>query len=129
MQLEKPISFSYFKTKIVVETADHKEGERTFNKIKHTFSEFVVNYDEEPWVDTVSKLQTFEASLQEEESTFSQRFVASLRTIDEALEEFKYALYSLEYIVVYRLDEVAIAFNGGKDCTALLHLLRAQIDK
>jgi len=105
---------SYFKTKIVVESVDHEKGLKAFQEINRVFSEFIVNYDETPWIDTVEKLENFNKSLVGDE--FTSRFNTTIRVIDEALDEFS-------------LDEIAVAFNGGKDCTALLHLLRSRIDK
>ncbi|KAI6220902.1 MoCF-biosynth domain-containing protein [Aphelenchoides fujianensis] len=106
---------SYYKTKIVVESVDSIAGQRAFDEIARVFAEFVVNYDEEPWIETVPKMEVFRnTTLRGDE--FAQRFDRSIQVIDEALEQ-------------YSLVEIAIAFNGGKDCTALLHLLRSRIDK
>ncbi|KAI6183462.1 MoCF-biosynth domain-containing protein [Aphelenchoides bicaudatus] len=106
---------SYFKTKIVVESVDHQNGEKAFQEISRTFSDYIVNYDEEPWIDTTQKLQAFQSTFSDD-NAFSSRFSTAVNVVDQALAEFK-------------LDEIAVAFNGGKDCTALLHLLRTQIDK
>jgi FAD synthetase len=35
----------------------------------------------------------------------------------------------MQRLFIFSLNEIAVAFNGGKDCTALLHLLRSRIDK
>lgn len=40
------------------------------------------------------------------------------------------ALYAINEIVfIYSLDEICIGFNGGKDCTALLHLYHAVVKR
>ncbi|KAI6242105.1 MoCF-biosynth domain-containing protein [Aphelenchoides fujianensis] len=101
--------------KLVVESVDSIAGQRAFDEIAQVFAEFVVNHDEEPWVETVLKMEVFRnTTLQGDQ--FAPRFDRSIQVIDDALEQ-------------YSLDEIAIAFNGGKDCTALLHLLRSRIDK
>lgn len=41
---------------------------------------------------------------------------AALRTIEEALER-------------YSLAQLCVGFNGGKDCTALLHLVHAAVER
>jgi FAD synthetase len=98
----------------VVESIDHTEGERAYTEISRVFSDFIVNYDEEPWLNTVEKLSLFQELIKDE--SFLARFKSSISVIEKALDEF-------------HLNEIAVAFNGGKDCTALLHLLRSQIDR
>lgn len=41
---------------------------------------------------------------------------AALRTIEEALDR-------------YSLAQLCVGFNGGKDCTALLHLVHAALER
>lgn len=41
---------------------------------------------------------------------------AALRTIEEALDR-------------YSLAQLCVGFNGGKDCTALLHLVHAAVER
>lgn len=50
------------------------------------------------------------------ESPLGQKVAAALRTIEKALE-------------LYRLNEICVGFNGGKDCTALLHLFYAALKR
>lgn len=45
-----------------------------------------------------------------------QKVAAALRTIEEALER-------------YSLAQLCVGFNGGKDCTALLHLVHAAVER
>ncbi|VDN88881.1 unnamed protein product, partial [Brugia pahangi] len=69
-------------------------------------------FDEQPWIDTVRKFNAFrERELQ---------FVEKIKNIPSVKNR---------NVIIYRLDEIAIAFNGGKDCTLVLHLLRVAIDK
>ncbi|NXS59292.1 FLAD1 synthase, partial [Brachypteracias leptosomus] len=49
-------------------------------------------------------------------SALGQKVAAALRTIEEALER-------------YSLAQLCVGFNGGKDCTALLHLVHAALDR
>lgn len=74
----------------------------------------MVNYDEEAWVGTSEKLDVFINEIQDK--SLRKRLVKSIEVIDDVLNK-------------YGPDKIAISFNGGKDCTALLHLLRARVDK
>lgn len=49
-------------------------------------------------------------------SALGQKVSAALRTIEEALER-------------YSLAQLCVGFNGGKDCTALLHLVHAAVER
>lgn len=49
-------------------------------------------------------------------SALGQKVAAALRTIEEALDQ-------------YSLVQLCVGFNGGKDCTALLHLVHAAVQR
>ncbi|KAF7708207.1 FAD synthase isoform X1 [Silurus meridionalis] len=49
-------------------------------------------------------------------SPLGEKVAAALRTIEKALDH-------------YRLNEICIGFNGGKDCTVLLHLFYAALKR
>nr|XP_038023763.1 FAD synthase isoform X1 [Anas platyrhynchos] len=49
-------------------------------------------------------------------SALGQKVAAALRTIEEALDR-------------YSLAQLCVGFNGGKDCTALLHLVHAALER
>ncbi|NXJ84479.1 FLAD1 synthase, partial [Trogon melanurus] len=54
--------------------------------------------------------------LAESGSALGQKVAAALRTIEEALDR-------------YSLAQLCVGFNGGKDCTALLHLVHAALER
>lgn len=49
-------------------------------------------------------------------SALGQKVAVALRTIEEALDR-------------YSLAQLCVGFNGGKDCTALLHLVHAAVER
>lgn len=49
-------------------------------------------------------------------SPLGEKVAEALRTIEKALDH-------------YKQNELCIGFNGGKDCTALLHLFHAAIKR
>ncbi|NWS78590.1 FLAD1 synthase, partial [Crotophaga sulcirostris] len=54
--------------------------------------------------------------LAESGSALGQKVAATLRVIEEALDR-------------YSLAQLCVGFNGGKDCTALLHLVHAALER
>ncbi|XP_048784974.1 FAD synthase isoform X2 [Lagopus muta] len=66
--------------------------------------------------DCVSRASTDVYALAESGLALGQKVAAALRTIEEALER-------------YSLAQLCVGFNGGKDCTALLHLVHAAVER
>ncbi|POI20857.1 hypothetical protein CIB84_015396 [Bambusicola thoracicus] len=68
-------------------------------------------------IDCVSRAATEVYALAESAgSALGQKVAAALRTIEEALDR-------------YSLAQLCVGFNGGKDCTALLHLVHAAVER
>lgn len=104
---------SYFKTQLIVESESVEAGEHAYKDLLKSFKEHVVNYDEEPWKDCVEKFRVFRSQQSPE---FIDKLDDAMRVIDEIFEQ-------------YTLNEIALSFNGGKDCTVLLHLLKIKIEE
>ncbi|XP_068024910.1 FAD synthase [Melanerpes formicivorus] len=66
--------------------------------------------------DCIALAATEVYSLAESGSALGQKVAAALRTIEEALDR-------------YSLAQLCVGFNGGKDCTALLHLVHAAVER
>ncbi|XP_052823971.1 FAD synthase, partial [Octopus bimaculoides] len=74
----------------------------------------IVLYEKDPVLHAMNNLYAIVDS--EESSEFHQRIRKAVSTIELCLEQ-------------YKLPEIAVGFNGGKDCTALLHLVYAVVQK
>uniref|UniRef100_A0A0R3RSL6 FAD synthase n=1 Tax=Elaeophora elaphi TaxID=1147741 RepID=A0A0R3RSL6_9BILA len=108
----------YYKTKLLIESECANIGDKVIQDLKASLKDQMVYFDERPWVDTVRKFNAFrERELASDvDNGFVDRLDDAMRCIDEIIS------FNL-------LDEIAISFNGGKDCTLVLHLLRTAIDK
>ncbi|CAB3411458.1 unnamed protein product [Caenorhabditis bovis] len=73
----------------------------------------IVHYDAKSWINTVEKWKSFK---NRESVEFVGKLEEAERIVDEILNK-------------YPLEQIALSFNGGKDCTVLLHLLRMKVDE
>nr|CAD2176850.1 unnamed protein product [Meloidogyne enterolobii] len=71
-------------------------------------------FDPRPWENAYEKLEAFQINFQSKE--ISNKLKGALHTIEEILNK-------------YSLEQISLSFNGGKDCTLLLHLFRACVNK
>ncbi|VDM94983.1 unnamed protein product [Thelazia callipaeda] len=110
-------SNNYYKTKLLVESESADLVEKVVQDLKTNLRDQVTYFDEEPWIDTVQKFSVFrEKELEKNDGGFIRRLDDAMQCIDEIVSQKE-------------LDELCISFNGGKDCTVVLHLLRIAIDK
>nr|CAD2204518.1 unnamed protein product [Meloidogyne enterolobii] len=72
------------------------------------------NFDPRPWENAYEKLEAFQINFKSKE--ISNKLKGALQTIEEILDK-------------YSLEQISLSFNGGKDCTLLLHLFRACVNK
>jgi len=74
----------------------------------------IVDYDKDPIGHAVGRISSLiECS---EESVFVKNVKHAAEVLESSLER-------------YSLDEICVGFNGGKDCTALLHLFYAMVKR
>jgi len=107
------IGNSYYKTKLTIEAPDDESGNAAFDDLTKAFNSFVRTFDESPWENTVEKFERFRQSVEPE---LAKKLDDATNLIGDILKQYSY-------------DEVMLSFNGGKDCTLLLHLLRVKMDE
>ncbi|KAI1726777.1 putative molybdopterin binding domain-containing protein [Ditylenchus destructor] len=107
------IGHNYFKTKLIVESTSHQKGELAHKELLSAFGDDVMHFDESPWVDAPKKLDEF---LGRQSQKFQAKISDALKVIDEVLDQ-------------HGMENTSLSFNGGKDCTVLLHLLRVCVDR
>lgn len=96
---------NYFKVKIVLESSDTADLDKCEAAIRSRLpSDRFVDYDVDPLYEPMKKLEKLQKT-----SKICSPLTEALAVCSETLSR-------------YSLDEVCIGFNGGKDCTALLHL-------
>ncbi|TKR92977.1 hypothetical protein L596_007519 [Steinernema carpocapsae] len=109
---------SYFKTKLVIES-DHAEmGKSASKDLKDYLHKDLVYFDKRPWLNTHQKFDEFRERLSksEEGAAFAKKLDQTMKVFDEILD-------------ANTPETIAISFNGGKDCTVLLQLLRIKYDE
>ncbi|XP_013410704.1 FAD synthase isoform X2 [Lingula anatina] len=100
---------SYYKVKVTLEATDKgKLDEATYFLQGLLPKEALVKYEKDPLSHAVEEVYS--------QAETWPTVKSSLRVLEECLEK-------------YSLDEVCVGFNGGKDCSALLHLFYTVVKK
>ncbi|KAJ1080729.1 hypothetical protein NDU88_000923 [Pleurodeles waltl] len=104
---------NYYRVQLLLDSdcEQHLDRAHTF-LMEHLPAGIVVPYVKDP----VSQAPAEVYQLAKSGSPLSQKVAASLQTIEDALDK-------------YTLDQICVGFNGGKDCTALLHLFHAAVQR
>lgn len=108
----------YYKTKLVIESDSSDLGAEAVEVLKTSLKDQITYFDDQPLVNTVQKFDFFRK--RELSKNLDDGFVNRL---DDAMKCVNQVISESE------LEEIAVSFNGGKDCTVVLHLLRIAIDK
>uniref|UniRef100_A0A8B9J325 FAD synthase n=1 Tax=Amazona collaria TaxID=241587 RepID=A0A8B9J325_9PSIT len=104
---------NYYRVKLMLDS----ESEQDLEEAHHFLMEKLPPGIVVPLVtDCIAPAATEVYGLAESGSALGQKVAAALRTIEEALER-------------YSLAQICVGFNGGKDCTALLHLVHAAVER
>lgn len=107
---------NYYKVCLALESSQKVE----FDKCKQFFLENLnqhisLNYDKEPLTKVDFKVYDFCDQLPADD-TFKSRLRHSLNVLEECIDR-------------YAISTFCVGFNGGKDCTALLHLVAAVMNR
>ncbi|XP_074897123.1 FAD synthase isoform X2 [Buteo buteo] len=104
---------NYYRVKLTLDSESEQDLEEAYRFLIEKLPPGVVV----PLVtDCVSPAAAEVYGLAESGSALGQKVAAALRTIEEALDR-------------YSLAQLCVGFNGGKDCTALLHLVHAAVER
>uniref|UniRef100_A0A8V5GXG8 Uncharacterized protein n=1 Tax=Melopsittacus undulatus TaxID=13146 RepID=A0A8V5GXG8_MELUD len=104
---------NYYRVKLMLDSESEQDLEEAHRFLMEELPPGVVV----PLVtDCIAPAATEVYGLAESGSALGHKVAAALRTIEEALER-------------YSLAQLCVGFNGGKDCTALLHLVHAAVER
>ncbi|XP_053330756.1 FAD synthase [Spea bombifrons] len=104
---------NYYRVQLTLDSDSEARLEEAYNfLIQRLPPGVVVPYVKDP----VSHAAAEVYQLAQSGSPLGVKVAAALQTVEEALNK-------------YSLDRICMAFNGGKDCTALLHLYHAAVQR
>ncbi|XP_050183896.1 FAD synthase isoform X2 [Myiozetetes cayanensis] len=104
---------NYYRVKLTLDSESEQDLEEAYGFLMRQLPPGVAV----PLVtDCVSRAAAEVYGLAESGSALGQKVAAALQTIEEALDR-------------YSLAQLCVGFNGGKDCTALLHLVHAAVQR
>nr|WMM48042.1 flavin adenine dinucleotide synthetase [Schistosoma mansoni] len=102
---------NYYRVRIAFDSLEEDTLKLAYKDAECLFKDYIIQYNPYP-IDKADE-EVYKLCKQTE-SNLGKRVAKSLQCIEEALNK-------------YSDSELVICFNGGKDCTALLHLIHAAI--
>ncbi|XP_045175056.2 FAD synthase-like [Mercenaria mercenaria] len=106
---------SYYKVKLTLESEDREHLETAVRYLQeHLPEDSIVQYEKNPVFNAVD--QVYGVVNSEESTPYINKVKNAVSIIEEGLQK-------------YKLEEICVGFNGGKDCTVLLHLVHAVVKK
>ncbi|KAL4224834.1 FAD1 flavin adenine dinucleotide synthetase [Mactra antiquata] len=106
---------SYYKVKLTLESENKDKMDECCQYLKDYLpKDCIVDYEKNPVANAVQ--QVYNIVDCNDDTPFVNKVKNSVKIIEEALEKYKF-------------EEICIGFNGGKDCTVLLHLVYAIVSK
>ncbi|KAL3843234.1 hypothetical protein ACJMK2_021178 [Sinanodonta woodiana] len=102
---------SYYKVKVTLESENKNRLEEAHTALIKALPEgSIVKYEKDPIASAIKQVHDIVES--DDQSKYTCNVRKAVQVIEECLER-------------YSLDEICVGFNGGKDCTVLLHLFHA----
>lgn len=106
---------SYFKVRLSLESTNFEQLNSAYSELKCSMPQgTVVAYEKDP-IGTAAK-HVYKLAAGSQDDVFTRSVKHAVSVIEEALDK-------------YSLEEICLGFNGGKDCTVLLHLFHAVTQK
>jgi len=105
---------SYYKVKLSLESTNANQLQEARTELCRNMPEgSVVQFDRDPVASAPASVYSVAAA---PASAYQANVSLAIRTLEQALDK-------------YSLSDICIGFNGGKDCTVLLHLFYAVVKK
>lgn len=106
---------SYYKVKLTLQSEKEVDLDAAQEFLMENLpTDSLVSYDKEPIKNATERIYSIVES--NEKTSWHNKVKSAVETLETCLER-------------YPLREIAVGFNGGKDCTALLHLFWAVVNK
>lgn len=106
---------SYYKVKLSLESPDKSQIDALCKFLQDNLpASALVDYDGNPLHQVEDKVYGLNSRVKDK--SFLERLMSSLGVIEDSLER-------------YGMKQLCVGFNGGKDCTALLHLVHAAVKR
>ncbi|XP_064634577.1 FAD synthase-like isoform X2 [Lineus longissimus] len=106
---------SYYKVKLNLEALKKEVLDKAEEELKSMLPQgTVVNFDEDPFLHAAE--QVYKMVESDEDTALHRSVKQAMAIIEEALKK-------------YSVSELCVSFNGGKDCTVILHLVYAALKK
>lgn len=107
---------NYYKVKLMLESSNPEQITKAATALKNKLpNESIVNYDSQPIVNAADRVYKLVESCSSDD-VYGNNVQKAVSVLEECLQK-------------YSLDEICIGFNGGKDCTVLLHLYHAVVKR